>query len=938
MHRLCRGLILLCLPSLLTSCGGDKADSNANSELCNGVDDDGDGQTDQGALDALPFYADGDGDGFGDPEVVVMRCEAQEGEVDNDLDCAPSNAQIYPGAEEICDGADNDCDAQIDESGPSPYYLDADGDGWGDAAQAPTSTCRPPEGLVSRGEDCDDANASIHPGASDNSCEDELDQDCDGEVNEEVDLSPWLLDEDGDGCTEDEAEHPASCAELAEGGWVHSSTNPEADECPDSPACYPTPWYLDYDEDGYGEDERSFDSCDHPGEGFVDNNDDCAEEGLSPETDWFLDADGDGHGSTDPGDRVQGCEPPDPGYASTGDDCDEADAQVYPGAPELCDDLDNNCDGDIDEDPTGAHAIPTYADLDGDGHGAGSALISCDDDVPSGRVIVEGDCDEGDAAAWPGAEERCNGQDDDCDGSVDNRDIDGDGETALDCGGPDCDDSSAAIHSAATEICDNGIDEDCDGDAAGCGLLGATGPADAEGWMYGDASPDRLGVSVVAGDMSGSGVVDIAVGAYTSTVSGLSGTGRVLVMPPFTGGVAPAAATATLLGTEQGEYFGTRLALADVDGDRIDDLLVASPYRDSLGVTSGMVSVFEGGTISGIQEVDSSWMTFSGLVADDFAGNRLARLGRWSSSGAREAFLISSYNNDEAGSNAGAVYAMRLTSSSYSSGGDWTVDRSSQTAEILGEAANDRAGTMLAGADVDQDGYGDAIIGAEGEATGAGPSATTRYSGAIYVIKDASTIDDMSLADADLKFVGEAAADYLGSTHGYTGLAHPDLDGDGYEELILPAPLYDGADVDVGAVYIAWGSTVANAVGINDVAFAPIRFTGDSAYERLGQGIVESCDLDGDGQWDLVLGASYWDAVVGRVAIFPGPITNGQYSISDASTILSGFEPDAYFGASGACLGDVDGNGAEDLAIGTPELDGVGTDAGGLFLFYGGGL
>jgi hypothetical protein len=186
-------------------CGGDDCDDSdpavnpAASEVCGGVDDDCDGLVDEDAVDALPWYLDADGDGFGDPGVVTLSCDPVSGSVDNGDDCDDSVGASYPGAPEACDGLDNDCDGVVDDGAVDAvtWYADADGDGFGDPG-AGVDACAAPAGTVANADDCDDADVGVYPGAPE-SC-DGFDEDCDGLVDEDaLDASVWYVDADGDG-------------------------------------------------------------------------------------------------------------------------------------------------------------------------------------------------------------------------------------------------------------------------------------------------------------------------------------------------------------------------------------------------------------------------------------------------------------------------------------------------------------------------------------------------------------------------------------------------------------------------------------------------------------------------------------------------------------------------------------------------------------------
>jgi hypothetical protein len=485
-------------------------------ERCNGIDDDCDGDVDEDAVDAVALHVDADGDGFGDPDATVMACEPGEGVVEDGTDCDDGDATTYPGAPERCDGLDNDCDGELDEDLQETWYADVDGDGFGDAGTV-VESCDPGVGWVADDSDCDDDDAAVFPGAEE-ACNG-IDDDCDGEVDEGL-LTTYWADADGDGFGDAEA-----AAELCdmEAGYSdndedcddsNSSISPDGseicngldDDCDgliddeDPEVTGTDTWYVDADGDGYGLGAYTTQACDQPSgyaawagdcdDGDAAYNPGATEDDCTDPADYncdgsvgYVDADGDGFAA---------CE-----------DCDDGDGAINPDATELCDGVDNDCDGSVDE-ADAADAATWYADGDGDGYGdAASTATACDE--PSGFVADDSDCDDGDAAVFPGAAELCNGVDDDCDGSVDEGvtstwyvDSDGDGygdaaSTVEACSQPsgtssdatDCDDGDASVNPAAAELCD-GADNDCDGS------VDEASAADAATW-YRDRDEDGYG-------------------------------------------------------------------------------------------------------------------------------------------------------------------------------------------------------------------------------------------------------------------------------------------------------------------------------------------------------------------------------------------------------------------------------------------------------------
>ena len=422
------------------------------------------------AVDLVLESVDGDRDGHPlpedcddlDPAVhpgAVELCDGQDGDCDGEPragavdsdgdgsmvcegDCDDDEPSVHPGAAEYCDGLDNNCDGVLDED-------DLDGDGW--------RTC---EG------DCNDSDPAINPGAEE-LC-DGLDNDCDGSINEEdADLDGFRGCE-GDCDDSDPAVHP------------------DADELCDG---------VDTDCDGVLPDVE----LDLDGDGFVA----CAECDDSDATAWpgapelcdALDNDCDGLVPADEvdadGDLVLACA-----------DCDDADATVFPGAVEACDGLDNDCDGLVpaDEADADGDSVQVCAgdcdDSDAQVHpgadeGCDGIDTDCDgvagpDEVDldgDSFLVCAGDCDDGDASVFPGAAEACDGLDTDCDGTVPADEADADGDGSRICDG-DCDDTRPGVNPGAAEVCD-GLDTDCDlaiaiseADGDGDGWLACTGFVD----------------------------------------------------------------------------------------------------------------------------------------------------------------------------------------------------------------------------------------------------------------------------------------------------------------------------------------------------------------------------------------------------------------------------------------------------------------------------
>lgn len=421
------------------------------------------------------FYKDADGDGVVLPTDTIEGCSPPAGYIlspkkypysDSIVpDCNDQAANINPYVQEVCDGIDNDCSGTADDA--IYFYQDSDQDGYGNPDK-PEKGCSPPSGYVSNKDDCNDATNTAYLGAAE-LC-DGLDNDCDKAIDEDFPdevKKTFYWDSDSDGYGSDKNPDGTYKAWRVQTACaVPMGHVPNNDDCNDGTFMI-NPGVLEtclnnVDDNCNGTiDETSPETCDgldNDCNGKIDDN-------VSNATKYFKDADNDGYGNENL-EPVPSCQPKF-GYVTIGKDCDDTDHFTHPFANENCDEKDNDCDGKVDE---------NFANL-------GEKCDGPDADQCKMGVVV---CIKGQPATICGTEseeniaEVCDGQDNNCDGAVDegltttfyaDSDKDGYGDPnnpTQACTQPvdyvtnqqDCNDAAAAIQPTSTEQC-NGQDDNC---------------------------------------------------------------------------------------------------------------------------------------------------------------------------------------------------------------------------------------------------------------------------------------------------------------------------------------------------------------------------------------------------------------------------------------------------------------------------------------------
>jgi hypothetical protein len=586
------------------------------------------------------------------------------------------------------------------------------------------------------------------------------------------------------------------------------------------------------------------------------------------------------------------------GYA-TPEDCDDADPEVHPGAVERCDGLDHDCDGAVDAPPP-SDAPTWYADRDHDGWGdVESPVQACTQ--PADTVEDATDCDDEDAAAHPGATETdCDDpRDYNCDGSAGRQDLDGDGFWAC----QECDDARSGVNPDATEVCDDGLDNDCDGTSATCDWYSSAADVRFLGTRTADLAGDHVDF---AGDVDGDGHEDILITAQFRVGSSYQHAAACLMSGPFDGDVSLDDATAVIDGLAETYTGPVRVfGLGDLDGDGFDDIGIGFPWyggaRPEDAPEEG-AAIFLHGPVAGTASFDEAFAVGYGISTGDDLGYSLDA-GDGNGDGLPDLLFGEGIGSP---SDPGAAFAMwSPVSGSFR---DWWADA------IIRDDTGQSGGFIVAWAgDVDGDGIEDVLLGA--------PCNGYYDNGAAFLVLGPLP-EYTPLSTADARFDGENSGDNAG----FSVCAAGDVDADGVDDLLIGVP----AVGSVGSAYLVLGT----ARGTHSLADAEAHLRGEATNDSTGQQVEGAGDANQDGFADILVGSDHSGSAqgAGEIYLLHGPLS-GDLDLAEADVRIHGDVAGESIAMEVAGGHDANGDGLPDILTGAPRF-GAGDDAGGAYLFF----
>jgi len=459
--------------------------------------------------------------------------------------------------------------------------------------------------------------------------------------------------------------------------------------------------------------------------------------------------------------------------------------------------------------------------------------------------------------------------------------------------------------------------------------------------MTGDAGGDAAGGSArSAGDINGDGYEDIIVGARKGDDGGTDAGEAYVVFGKAAGfadvdfGALSPTNGFKISGTAGDEVGYSVASAGDFNGDGFDDLIIGAPF-DAYGAAGGGGAYIVFGKASGFTNISLSglppagWLRIEGDTSPGREGASVASAGDLNNDGFDDV-VIGAWRNGTGGTETGKAYVVFGRSANPG-----TIDLGSLPATsgfaIFGADPGGEAGFSVASAgDFNGDGIDDLIVGAPlGDDGGS-------LSGQAYVIFGKSG----SFTDVNLASLGAGGFIIKGASTqdvtGYSVDSAGDVNGDGFGDLIIGAPL----DSDVQAYVIFGKGSGFGTIDLSSLGSAGFTIKGISAGDRAGNSVASAGDVNGDGFDDLIIGAPYADDETlpdggenaGEAYVIFGKAGGfGSVDVSDLAAdvgfILRGGATGDLLGASVAA-GDVNGDGFDDLIIGAPLNDSGGYDAG----------